>query len=137
MIKASSSLSKQKGIALLIVLTSVLITALLANIIFTIILNQNRLTKHRVSRMQAYYAAQLGVVYALDMLSSGHWPFSPGTYYIKRGATDCGVDPNCVRESELPNTIKNITINLQLEPSGTINLINITSIANYTYNSPP
>ncbi len=53
------------------VLGTILIIVVLANVILSIILSQTRLTHHQISRIQAYYAALGGMNYALDMLRRG------------------------------------------------------------------
>jgi len=54
-----------------------LVVVVLANVILAIISSQARLTHHQVSRIQAYYAAQAGMNYALDQLRTGDWTFTP------------------------------------------------------------
>jgi Tfp pilus assembly protein PilX len=58
----------KKGVALYFVLAIVLIMVILANIILNFITSQNRLTTHQVKRVQAIYAAQAGVNYAIEQL---------------------------------------------------------------------
>ncbi|MBU0503961.1 MAG: hypothetical protein ABH882_05855 [Candidatus Omnitrophota bacterium] len=133
--KLNNRLVSQKGVALLLVLSSLLIVAILANIVLGFILNQARLTKHRVSRIQAYYAAQMGVVYAREKLRSGAWVSPYGTYYIKRNT--CGSDPKCIVEPELPLAINNVTVRVEIASSGPYQgLTLINSAANYTYSNP-
>lgn len=63
--------SPEKAIVLFIVLATIFIVILLANILLGIMASQSRLTHHKVSRIQAYYAAMAGVNYALEMLRVG------------------------------------------------------------------
>lgn len=65
----------KKGIAIFMVLATILIVVVLANVVLAIISNQSRLTRHEVGRIQAYYAAQAGLVYALEMLRNGSWVY--------------------------------------------------------------
>lgn len=67
------------------VLATIMIVVVLANVILVIISNQSRLTRHEVGRVQAYYAAQAGIVYALEKLrlgsisgtTNGGWTYTP------------------------------------------------------------
>ncbi len=108
--------------------------AILANIILSVVLNQSRLTKHRVSRIQAYYAAQMGMVYGIEKLRLGSWVSPYGMYYIKRDSCGSPADPKCLIEPELPFSISNVTIQVENVVSGPYQgLVKIISAANYTY----
>lgn len=65
--------SNQRGVALLMVLTTILVVVILANIILNMALSQTRFTRHQISRVQAYYAAQAGINIALENLRNGTW----------------------------------------------------------------
>lgn len=62
---------QDKGMVMLMVLGTLFIVILLANIIIGIMSSQQRLTRHQVSRTQAYYAAFAGMNYAMDMMRPG------------------------------------------------------------------
>ncbi len=55
------------------VLATIVVVVLLASAILTMTLSQSRLTHHQASRIQAYYAAQAGMVYAYERLRQGLW----------------------------------------------------------------
>ncbi len=63
----------KKGAALFIVLAAVLLVVIFAKIILSITANQGRFTHHQSSRIRAHYAAQAGMVYALEKLRIGNW----------------------------------------------------------------
>jgi len=63
----------KKGTALFIVLAVLLIVVVLANVILSIVSSHSRSTHHQTSRIQAYYAAQAGMVYAMEKLRTGAW----------------------------------------------------------------
>ena len=67
----------KRGVILFVVLGVILVVVILANVILTIISNQARLTHHQVSRVQAQYVAKAGMVYALEMLRTNLWAYSP------------------------------------------------------------
>jgi Tfp pilus assembly protein PilX len=94
----------KKGIALFLVLFVVLIVVVLANVVLGFISIQSRLTHHQVSRIQAYYAAQAGVNYALEMLRLGTW--SPGNSY------------NLPADADFPHTIQSVSITIDSNPTG-------------------
>lgn len=60
-----------KGIVLVIVLATILVSVLLATAVMNLITNQSRLTHHQLSRIQAYYASKAAVTYAQEMLRIG------------------------------------------------------------------
>ncbi|MFH0855031.1 MAG: hypothetical protein V1869_00730 [Candidatus Omnitrophota bacterium] len=66
----------QKGVILLIVLATVLVVIILSGVVLSIITNQGSLTRHKISRTKAYYAARGIMNYTLDMLRSGTWAAS-------------------------------------------------------------
>lgn len=69
------SKSKQKGLAIFMVLSILLVVIVLANVILAIISSQARFTHHQVSRIQAYYATQAGINYAIEKLRKGDWKY--------------------------------------------------------------
>ncbi|MCX5714045.1 MAG: hypothetical protein NT033_04405, partial [Candidatus Omnitrophica bacterium] len=73
---------KGRGTALFLVLAVVFVVVALANIILSFMHSQSRLTHHQVSRIQAYYAAQAGMNYALEQLRTGNW--KAGENYTSR-----------------------------------------------------
>jgi Tfp pilus assembly protein PilX len=58
----------KKGIVLYFVLAILLMVVILANIVLNFITSQSKLSSHGVKRIQAFYAAQAGVNYALEQL---------------------------------------------------------------------
>lgn len=60
-----------KGTALFLVLSTLLIVVILANIALRIAASHSRLTNHQVSRIRAYYAAQAALVYTTEKLRKG------------------------------------------------------------------
>lgn len=92
----------KKGIVLFMVLATIFIVILLANILINIITSRSRLTHHQVSRIQAYYASMAGINYALENLRTGAagWPLpAAGTFYIQT-----------LTESNFPASVQGVTI---------------------------
>lgn len=85
----------KNGVALFMVLATILIVVVLANVALTIVSNQGRLTRHEVGRIQAYYSAQAGLQYTMAKIRVGIWPSSgvAERYYcfatVPAGAGQC------------------------------------------------
>lgn len=100
----------KKGVALFIVLGTILIVVILANVVLNIILSQSRLTHHQVSRIRAYYAGLAGMNFALEQLRTGTWPYS--TTYCLRNPNNpahlcTGVPPaNIVGDPDMPYEVR-------------------------------
>ena len=103
-----------KGVILLMVLATVLIVALLANIILRLISTQYKLTHHQIARIQAYYAAMAGVNYALDNLRRGAWTVNS----CLESAGGCPLN-----DSDFPDTIIQ-PVTIIIRPSGSADCIN-------------
>ena len=126
----------EKGIALFMVLGTILIAVVLANVMLAMISSHGRLTHHQVSRIQAYYASQAGVNYANEMLRSGAW--NSASCPAPNGCLLSALDANFV--SDFPHIISDVKIIL-LTPgtstcpatldAGTV-CINATAIYTYT-----
>jgi Tfp pilus assembly protein PilX len=115
----NQKLNSKKGVVLYIVLCVLLTVVVLANIILHIISSQSRMTRHQVSRIQAYYASLAGMNLAIEKLKSGEW--NTGQYTL--GPANCNVN-----DTDIPYYVE---INIgPTNPSG-VRSINIT--ANYTY----
>ena len=103
------SYSNSRGVALFITLAAVAIVVILANVVLNIMLSQNRLTHHQVSRIRAYYAGQAGMVYTLEMLKNGTWVASPSStkYACHRSCIDA-VSPSYAipTDADIPYNIQ-------------------------------
>jgi Tfp pilus assembly protein PilX len=108
----------KKGVALYFVLAILLVVVILANIILNFVSSQQRLNTHQVKRVQAYYAAQAGVNYALEQLRLNNTPYSVvagGTFricgksYNESNSGICGGSGN-ITESAFPASINYVDI---------------------------
>ncbi|MGE5197018.1 MAG: hypothetical protein ACM3IL_00730 [Deltaproteobacteria bacterium] len=127
---------KKSGMALYMVLASLLIALILSGIILNIILSQARISYHQVSRVQAFYAAQAGCNYAIEKLRLGDdalcWP-NTGAYtvsMVRTGGSGCDV-----LEPDLPPSVQQVQIDVDAT-GGANNPIRISTTATYTYNMP-
>jgi len=119
-----------RGMALAMVLGTLLVVVILANVILAIISSQTRLTHHQVSRIQAYYAAQAGINYALEKLRLGNdpdWPLRGG-YSRKLCRSSCDIN-----DPDLPASIKEVNIIVGEPGSGISNTSTVSATVNYTY----
>jgi Tfp pilus assembly protein PilX len=135
-------LRQNKGMALYLVLAILLLVTVLANIILNVVINQSTVTQHKVSRMQAFYGARLGITYAIDRLVNNDTAWHNDTNNIT--AIICGskynIDhigicnnaPNFVEES-LPLTISyiNVTVIKQGDVPGYPEMHQINATAVY------
>ena len=67
------SKTDKRGVVLFIVLMTIVIVSALASVVLSIMVSQARFTHHQTSRIQAYYASQAGVNYAIEQLRTGAW----------------------------------------------------------------
>jgi len=125
--------SNNKGIALLAVLVILLVVATLADAIMFIMLNQSRLTLHKMNRTRAYYAAMAGINLAYENLRTNSWLYN--TNYCINYSGNPPVIPaaNTVPDPAIPYEVR-ITIGSPpftgAGPSGTTP---IQSTVNYTF----
>lgn len=132
---------QNKAAALFITLFMIMVVVILSNIILSIMLNHSRLTRHRVSRIQAYYAALAGINYALDRLRVGTDPLFPaaGTYTRNICNTNaCGVvaapPGGCqINEATLPCTVNWVRITIGAPGSGPGGTRTVAAQADYLY----
>lgn len=129
------NIGNQKAVAMFMVLGTLLVVVILANVILNLILSQSRLTHHQVSRIQAYYAAQAGVNYAIEELRSGDWAMPATGASYTRTLCPAGCD---ITESDLPHSVSRVDIVIFertapgcTPPTGVPVCINVT--ATYTY----
>lgn len=84
---------------MLIVLGTLLMVIVLANIILGLISSQSRLTHHQVSRIKSSYLAQGMLNYANEMLRKGSWAANPASNAtIKYACID--VDNDTLRDTD-------------------------------------
>ncbi len=80
--------NKKRGIALYLVIGTLIIVAILAKVILTVVLSQLQVSRHNVARIQAYYAAQGGMNYAFENLRTGNWTWTSCTSAAPCDVTD-------------------------------------------------
>jgi Tfp pilus assembly protein PilX len=130
----------KKGVALYFVLAILLVVVILANIVLNFVSSQQRLTTHQVKRVQAYYAAQAGVNYALEQLrlnnatyatnAGGTFRICGSAYKAINGTTTaiCNGAGN-ITETSFPPSINYIDIYI-----GPLDLVNNNRTVNATVN---
>lgn len=108
-------LRQNKGVVLLFVLGTILITVILANVVLRIMLNQSRLTHHQISRIRAYYADLAGMNLALEKIRLGDWgPAAVVRYGCINGPVDSGVSCDFTNsDSDIPYNVQ-----IALYPTG-------------------
>jgi len=102
-----------RGIVLFTVLAVIFIAVILANVLLSLVSSHSRFTHHQVSRIQAYYAGQAGMNYALEKLRTGDWvskAWGPGA------RKDCYDTPCVLVDGNFPPQIKSVSI--QITPYG-------------------
>jgi Tfp pilus assembly protein PilX len=128
---------RNRGIALYLVLAVLLLVIILTSSILNIMSSQNRLAGHTVRRIQAYYAGQAGMNYALEQLrlNNASWVVDSVTTRIMHmcqsntGVSPC--NPPNITESSLPPGIGYVRI--QVGPlNAATGLTPINSTVNYT-----
>lgn len=93
-------LGPKRGIALLLVLATVLVVVILANITLRIALSRSRLSYHQISRVQAYYVAKAAENLAIERLRTGAWV-----------AASCPNPGGCaVADASFPQTITAVRV---------------------------
>ena len=130
----------KKGVALYFVLAVLLVVVILANIVLSFITSQSKLTSHQIKRVQAIYAAQAGVNYAIEQLRLNNTVWITDTvnpkyfricgplFNISNGAI-CA-SPNLTEES-FPNAVNFVEINISALNTTTNNR-NVSATVNYT-----
>ncbi len=124
----------RSSIAIFFVLVTVTIVFVLALVVLNTMTSQTRLTHHQVSRVQAYYAAQAGIAYTLDMLRIG----SPNGYTL----ASCPSPGDCnLSDASFPSSVVGKQVAIQIialgqpgctsAPAGSAACIKTT--ATYTY----
>jgi Tfp pilus assembly protein PilX len=117
---------RKKGVALLLVLGTLMVVLVLAGIVLGLISSQSRLTHHQVSRIQAYYAAFAGMNLALENLRTGVW--GSATYRLCKS----GCSAPDINDADIPY---NMTIAISAANAST-GIRTIDIFCNYTYTSP-
>ena len=126
----SRMLGNKKGVALFMVIGTILVAVVLSNILLRFISSQYRLTHHQISRIQGYYAAMAGINYAVDNLRTGAWTVNS----CLEAAGGCDLNDN-----GFPNTI-NQPVTIIIRPAGSAGcesppgqaIACISATANYT-----
>ncbi|PIP19345.1 MAG: hypothetical protein COT38_01730 [Candidatus Omnitrophica bacterium CG08_land_8_20_14_0_20_41_16] len=126
-------LNDKRGFILFIVLSTVLIVAMLAGVILSMISSQSRLTNHQVSRIKAYYAGKGMMNYTLEMLRGGTWTLpSSGVYYAcHRGCIDSVTESYDIPDdSDIPYKVQ---VTIYPANSGIPNTARLEIKTEYTY----
>ena len=122
------SSSNNKGIALLAVLVILLVVATLANAVMFIMLNQSRLTLHKMNRSRAYYAAMAGINLAYENLRTSSWLYNSAYCINCVPAT-----PNTVNDTSIPYVVIINTGSPPYTGAGPSGTTPIQATVNYTF----
>ncbi len=103
-----------RGAALAVILGTILVVVVLANILLNFMLSQNRLTHHQISRIQAYYAGIGAMNYTLERLRKGTWVAGTDCLNASGG---CAVHQLIYSSSDFYPSVIN-SINVVITPNG-------------------
>jgi len=123
------------GIALYMVLGTIVIITILANIVLRLVSSQSRLTHHQISRIKAYYAAQAGLNYTLELLRLGKVTVpdegSDPAYVCLNGCIDANMmTANMHSDADIPY---NVQVAINPANSGINTTARIEIAVDYTY----
>jgi len=108
-INLKSEAKMKKGVILVVVMGILIVLSILALVGLYLISQESRIAEHKIRRMKAFYAAQAGMVIALEELRRGNWTISPTSdrYYCLNGAVDSGVScSDTVSDSNIPYNVQ-------------------------------
>ncbi|MDP8260061.1 MAG: hypothetical protein P9L96_03560 [Candidatus Gygaella obscura] len=97
------AINRKQGFALMVVLAFTIIIVIMAGTVLAILTSQGRLSEHQFRRTLAYYSANAGIQYGLEMLRLGT---------TQLGAINCSCCDNPNVECDLTPSL-NITQNNQ------------------------
>lgn len=122
----------------MVVLATLLMIVILANVVLNLMSSQARLTHHQVSRIQAYYAAQAGIVLATEKMRIGAAGWTDPAAFTKRLCRSAGAHAFCgaggvIIDSNLPPSILYVNIDVGALNSGLSNTRKVSAVASYTY----
>jgi len=136
-------LQNQKGVAMVMALSMVVLAIVLANIVMTIMLSHGRLTRHQVGRIEAYYAGLAGINMAIDrlMASDATWMPAAGGTITRTICNNCGVAGAIQENSFAPATGSaidqvNVTVRTLALPEGAMRAGSQRISAVVTYQNP-
>jgi len=124
-------MKSRRGITLILILAVILVVVWLANIALVLISSQSRFTHHQVSRIQAFYAAQAGINYALEKLRTGEWPLGASDrYYCINGDAEMTCTDGNLNDEDIPFGVE---IRIYPQGSGVSGTTRLSATAKYTY----
>ncbi|MDD2751863.1 MAG: hypothetical protein PHN59_01870 [Candidatus Omnitrophica bacterium] len=135
----------QKGVAMVMALSMVILAIILANVVMNIMLSHGRLTRHQVGRIEAYYAGLAGVNLAIDSIMRGHdgWDVGNSTHNLCNPASAaCLTRPNRIDELSFAPAMGSaiewveITVRELANPEGGIRAGSRRITATVTYQNP-
>ena len=122
----------EKAAAFFLVLSIILVVVILAEVVLNIMQRQSRLTHHEVTRIQAYYAAEAGMNYALEMLRTGIWTANSSGSSVKyaciNGCIDAAPNYAIVTDADIPYRVQ-----IAINPKDANGLSQLNIKTSYTY----
>ncbi|MDP2904668.1 MAG: hypothetical protein Q8O22_00005 [Candidatus Omnitrophota bacterium] len=126
--RLSSGRRREKAAAFFLVLSVILVVVILAEVVLNIMQRQSRLTHHEVSRIQAYYAAEAGMNYTLEMLRTGIWTADASVKYACiNGCIDATADYS-ITDSDIAYSVQ-----IAINPKDVNGLSQLNIKTDYTY----
>jgi len=105
----------KKGVVLTIVMGVALVIFTLALSALYLMTNESRIAEHKVRRMRGFYAAQAGLVLALEKLRVGDWTYDT-TYCINGPIPGYPACSDTINDQDIPY---NVVIDVGSLGSGT------------------
>jgi Tfp pilus assembly protein PilX len=118
-----------RGVALYIVVGTIMTVAALAFVISKLIVTQSRITQHQVNRTRAYYALVAGMNLAIDRIRKGSWT-AGNTYTLSNVGTPT------IRDADIPYPVSIAIANapaVGTPVSGVPGAVVITLSTDYSY----
>jgi len=95
----------KKGVVLVVVIGVMLVIFTLALAALFLMTQESRIAEHKIKRTKAFFAAQAGMVLALEKLRKGDWsppPPSPQKYCLNDNIGNDCTPPRTVDDANIP-----------------------------------
>ena len=118
-----------KGLALITVLAFTIAVSIIAITILILNTSQARLSEHKFRRTLAYYAANAGIVYGMELLRTdpvGVYSTNPGTVYCRTGEAILPAFCTGIADPTNPPSVPDPNLQIQHQYNATLITHNVT-----------
>ena len=117
----------KKGVVLVVIIGIMVVISTLALAALYLMSQESRIVEHKIKRTGAFYAAQAGMVLALEKLRKGDW----APHAVQKYCLNDNIDNDCTPSRTVDDANIPYDVTIEIHPAGTSGSSQIDIVVDY------